>query len=61
LNVVEQVVNVSQTTIVREAWARGQSLTVHGWVYDLDNGLLRDLCMCDRAESEICFRSDFVA
>jgi carbonic anhydrase len=61
LNVVEQVVNVSQTTIVRDAWARGQSLTVHGWVYDLDNGLLRDLCMCDRAESEICFRSDFVA
>jgi hypothetical protein len=44
LNVVEQVVNVSQTTIVREAWARGQSLTVHGWVYDLDNGLLRDRC-----------------
>ena len=43
LNVVEQVVNVSQTTIVRDAWARGQSLDVHGWIYDLHDGLLRDL------------------
>src|SRR5690349_10112077 len=34
LNVIEQVVNVSQTTVVREAWARGQTLTVHGWIYD---------------------------
>jgi carbonic anhydrase len=32
LNVVEQVVNVSQTTVVRDAWARGQELAVHGWV-----------------------------
>ena len=43
LNVVEQVVNVSQTTVVRDAWARGQPLTVHGWIYDLRDGLLRDL------------------
>ena len=43
LNVVEQVVNVSQTTIVRDAWARGQQLEVHGWIYDLRDGLLRDL------------------
>ena len=43
LNVIEQVVNVSNTTIVRDAWARGQSLTVHGWIYDLRDGLLRDL------------------
>jgi carbonic anhydrase len=43
LNVVEQVVNVSQTTVVRDAWARGQELAVHGWVYDLRDGLLRDL------------------
>ena len=43
LNVVEQVVNVSQTTVVRDAWARGQSLTVHGWIYDIADGLLRDL------------------
>jgi len=37
------VVNVSQTTIVRDAWARGQPLEVHGWIYDLRDGLLRDL------------------
>ena len=43
LNVVEQVVNVSQTTIVEDAWARGQELTVHGIVYGLHDGLLRDL------------------
>ena len=46
LNVVEQVVNVSQTTVVRDAWARGQELTVHGWIYDLRDGLLRDLGRC---------------
>jgi len=43
LNVVEQVVNVSQTTVIRDAWARDQSLSVHGWIYDLHDGLLRDL------------------
>ena len=43
LNVIEQVVNVGQTTVVRDAWARGQGLTVHGWVYDVADGLLRDL------------------
>jgi carbonic anhydrase len=43
LNVIEQVINVSQTTIVRDAWARGQRLEVHGWIYDLRDGLLRDL------------------
>jgi carbonic anhydrase len=43
LNVVEQVVNVCQTTIVEDAWARGQTLTVHGIVYGLEDGLLRDL------------------
>ena len=43
LNVVEQVVNVCQTTVAEDAWARGQELTVHGLVYGLDDGLLRDL------------------
>ena len=43
LNVVEQVANVCQTTIVGDAWARGQRLTVHGLVYGLEDGLLRDL------------------
>ena len=43
LNVIEQVVNVSETTVVRDAWDRGQTLSVHGWIYSLDDGLLRDL------------------
>jgi carbonic anhydrase len=43
LNVMEQVVNLGRTTIVREAWSRGQPLTLHGWIYALRDGLLRDL------------------
>ena len=43
LNVIEQVANVCQTSIVREAWRRGQSIAVHGWIYGLQDGLLRDL------------------
>jgi carbonic anhydrase len=43
LNVIEQVTNVCHTTIAREAWERGQELTVHGWIYGLNDGLLRDL------------------
>ena len=45
LNVIEQVVNVCQTTIVQDAWERGQDLTVHSWVYSLEDGLVRDLGM----------------
>lgn len=43
LNVIEQAANVCRTTIVRDAWARGQELAVHGWIYGLKDGLLRDL------------------
>lgn len=43
LNVVEQAANVCQTTMVQDAWERGQDLTVHGWVYGLRDGLVRDL------------------
>lgn len=43
LNVIEQVSNVTSSTIVQEAWARGQELAVHGWIYGIDNGLLTDL------------------
>src|SRR5258705_1899747 len=43
LNVVAQVENVSQTPVVRDAWARGQKLTVHGWIYDVTDGILQDL------------------
>jgi carbonic anhydrase len=56
LNVVEQVINVSGTTIVRDAWARGQELAVHGWIYDIADGLLRDLDLCITAESEVPLR-----
>ena len=43
LNVIAQVMNVSKATVVRDAWLRGQALAVHGWVYDIHDGLLRDL------------------
>ncbi len=53
LNVLEQVCNVSQTTIVRDAWQRGQELAVHGWIYDIRDGLLRDLNLCVTGEGEL--------
>jgi carbonic anhydrase len=43
LNVRQQVVNVGNTTIIQDAWARGQAVTVHGWIYSVADGLLRDL------------------
>ncbi len=43
LNVLEQVVNVAQTTVVQDAWQRGQKLTIHGWIYGLKDGLMHDL------------------
>jgi carbonic anhydrase len=43
LNVIEQVLNVGRTTIVQSAWQRGQEIAVHGWIYGLEDGLLRDL------------------
>ena len=43
LNVIEQVINVCQTTVVQDAWARGQALSVHGWIYGLHDGLVRQL------------------
>jgi carbonic anhydrase len=45
LNVIEQVVNVCATTIAQDAWDRGQELTIHGWIYGINDGLLRDLNM----------------
>ncbi len=46
LNVIEQVRNVCQTTIVQDAWGRGQTLHVHGWIYGIEDGLLKDLDVC---------------
>ncbi len=43
LNVVEQVLHVARTTILRDAWLRGQSVTLHGWIYGLSDGLVKDL------------------
>ncbi|MCG6959277.1 carbonate dehydratase [bacterium BMS3Abin03] len=43
LNVVEQVTNVCQTTIVQRAWKAGQELAVHGWIYNIEDGILKDL------------------
>ncbi len=43
MNVTEQVLNASRTTIVQQAWDRGQKLAVHGWIYGIEDGLLRDL------------------
>ena len=53
LNVVEQVVNVSSTTILRDAWDRGQPVTVHGWVYGINDGHLHDLGMTITQFSEL--------
>jgi carbonic anhydrase len=52
LNVLEQVGNVCQTTIVRDAWDRGQALTVHSWIYGLKDGLIRNLGMSITAAPE---------
>lgn len=46
LNVIEQVVNVCRSTVVQDAWMRGQDLAVHGWIYAVSDGRLRDLDMC---------------
>jgi carbonic anhydrase len=53
LNVIEQVVNVCSTTTVRDAWARGQQLAVHGWAYSLENGLVTDLGVSISRERDI--------
>jgi carbonic anhydrase len=52
LNVIEQAVNVCHTTIVRDGWERGQELSIHGWIYGLQDGLLRDLKMTVTGSSE---------
>lgn len=52
LNVVEQVGHVCQNSIVQEAWRRGQSLTVHGFVYDVADGILRDMGLSIASEAD---------
>lgn len=53
LNIIEQVYNVCLTTIVQDAWARGQSLSIHGWVYKLTDGRLKDLKMGTSQANEL--------
>lgn len=53
LNVIEQVVNASETTVVRSAWERGQGVTVHGWVYSLADGIYRDMNVSVESEDEL--------
>ena len=57
LNVIEQAYNVCNTTVVQDAWGRGQEVSVHGWIYSLENGRLTDLEFCadcpDEAEPEL--------
>jgi carbonic anhydrase len=53
LNVIEQVLNVCQTTIVQDAWLRGQNLSVHGWIYALTDGKLRDLGVTITSPEEV--------
>ena len=53
LNVIEQVANVARTTIVQNAWKRGQELTVHGWIYSIKDGVLRDLNVCLSSEEQL--------
>ncbi|WP_454762570.1 carbonate dehydratase [Cupriavidus campinensis] len=53
LNVIEQVNNVCQTTVLQDAWTRGQAVTVYGWVYGVSDGLLRDLGMAASSNEEL--------
>jgi carbonic anhydrase len=53
LNVIEQVSNVCQTTIVQGAWERGQELSVHGWIYGLSDGIIRDLNVSTSGQTEL--------
>jgi carbonic anhydrase len=54
MNVIEQVGNVALSTVIQDAWARGQPVSIHGWVYGLKDGLLKDLeCTMDRPETVV--------
>jgi carbonic anhydrase len=62
LNVIEQVINVSETTALRDAWGRGQAVTVHGLIYDISDGILHDLDVSvNRAMNRRKLRRQFLA
>lgn len=60
LNVIEQVRNLAKTTIIQQAWDRGQELAIHGWVYSIEDGLVRDMevTVRDRASLERIYHFD---
>ncbi len=53
LNVIEQVANVCNTTTVQDAWKRGAELSVHGWIYNIENGILKDLDACVSSNDQL--------
>jgi carbonic anhydrase len=53
LNVIEQVKNVGSTTIVQEAWQRGQMVAIHGWIYAISDGLLKDMDACVSSDADL--------
>ena len=53
LNVIEQVANIYHTTIVQSAWKSGQELAIHGWIYSIEDGILKDLNVCTTNSNEI--------
>ncbi|MFQ5559081.1 MAG: carbonate dehydratase [Nitrospinota bacterium] len=52
LNIIEQVANVCNTTTVQDAWRDGADLSVHGWIYNIENGVLKDLGTCSTADQD---------
>ena len=59
LNVIEQVVNVAQSTVLQDAWSRGQNVSLHGWVYGIHDGLLQDMRVTVASNSglEVMYRA----
>jgi carbonic anhydrase len=53
VNVMVQVQNLAETTIVQDAWQRGQDLSVHGWIYGLDDGILKNLGVSHRMDADL--------
>ncbi|HMP89123.1 MAG TPA: carbonate dehydratase [Kiritimatiellia bacterium] len=53
MNVIEQAINISYSTVIQEAWSRGQHITIHGWIYSISNGLLKDLAVCLASRSDV--------
>lgn len=56
LNVLEQVANVAQTTVLEDAWRKGQSVAIHGWIYDIKDGEMHDLACTLRSNEDLTLR-----